>query len=291
MPELPEVETIRRGLQRRILHKKIRSVEIRAMKVVKSNPKEFGLVLKGNSFTRLERRGKLLIFTLSQGKHFLLVHMKLTGQLIYQRGKKLVAGGHPVPRLTADLPHRHTHVILEFADGSRLFFNDLRKFGVMKIVNETAKNMILAAYGAEPLSKEFTWKYFQKVMGKRQTSLKAVLLNQALIAGLGNIYVDEVAWHARVRPGRRAAKLTEAELKRIFQAIPKVLQEAIDWGGTTFRHFRDSDGEKGNYTDRLRAYGRVGEKCRRLACRQAGAVLVKTVVAQRGTTYCPRCQR
>lgn len=286
MPELPEVETIRRGLQKRILRKEIRSVEIRAPKVVKNDPKKFIQALKGNSFTKIDRRGKLLILTLARGENFLLVHLKLTGQLIYRKGKTFVAGGHPVPRLTHELPHKHTHVIVEFTDGSQLFFNDLRKFGVMKIVDATAKDLVLAAYGVEPLSKEFMWERFEGALGKRQAPLKAVLLNQSLIAGLGNIYVDEVAWHARVRPGRRVWRLTQAERKKIFRAIPKVLTEAIAWGGTTFRHFRDSEGEKGNYSDCLKVYGRGGKPCYR-----CGAVLVKTAVAGRGTVYCPICQK
>lgn len=293
MPELPEVETIRKGLAKRILRKKIRSVEIRAPKVIKNDPKEFIRMLKGNSFTGVDRRGKLLILPiLRQGfggqapRKYLLIHMKLTGQLIYRAGKTLVAGGHPIPKLTSDLPHKHTHVIIEFSDGSCLFFNDLRKFGVMKVVDQTAKDLTWAAYGVEPLSKEFTWERFRKALGKRQAPLKAVLLNQSLIAGLGNIYVDEVAWHARVRPSRRVVRVTEKELKTLFRMIPKVLKQAILLGGTTFRYFRDSQGEKGNYSSHLKAYGQAGEKCQR-----CGTILVKTTVAQRGTVYCPKCQR
>lgn len=286
MPELPEVETIRRGLQKRILKKKIRRVEIRGQKVIKNNPREFIKALTGNSFTQINRRGKLLIVHLRSGQWYLLIHLKMTGQLIYQSKKVLIAGGHPVPILTADLPHKHTRVSIKFTDGSRLFFNDVRKFGVMKIVDKTAKDLVLAAYGIEPLSKEFTWERFRNIFKKRQILLKAVLLNQSLIAGLGNIYVDEICWHARVRPGRRAARLTLAEKKRIFENIPKILREAIAWKGTTFNHFRDSEGEKGNYSDRLKVYGRAGEKCYR-----CGEILVKTVVAQRGTVYCPICQK
>lgn len=291
MPELPEVETIRRGLAKRILHKKIRRVEIRHSKVVKNNPKEFARALEGNLFVKIDRRGKLLIVHLrsvqrGEKRIFLLIHLKMTGQLIYRSGKTFVAGGHPWPPLESELPHKHTHVIITFADGSKIFFNDLRKFGVLKIVDEATKDLILTAYGVEPLSRGFTWERFQKALGRRRTSLKAVLLNQALIAGLGNIYVDEAAFAARLRPARRVASLTKAELRRLFLVIPKVLREAIAYGGTTFNHFRDSDGEKGNYTDRLRVYGRAGKKC--LRC---GGILVKTVVAQRGTVYCPNCQR
>lgn len=302
MPELPEVETIRRGLERRILRKIIRRIEIRDKKIVKNQPREFVRALQTNSFEKIDRRGKLLILTLARGKQFLLVHLKMTGQLIYQSKNVFIAGGHPIPPLRpeglrgAGLPHKHTHVVINFSDGSKLFFNDLRKFGVMKIVDGEAKDLILTAYGVEPLDftrgkPQFTWERFQKALGKRQASLKAVLLNQALIAGLGNIYVDEVCWHAKVRPSRRVARLTLAERKHIFQNIPKVLREAISRGGTTFNHFRDSEGEKGNYTDQLKVYGRAGKKCLRPACRQAGVALIKSVVAQRGTVYCPICQK
>lgn len=292
MPELPEVETIRRGLARRILGRRIRSVEVLRAKVVRNSPEEFVRRLAGNAFVQIERRGKLLIFHLERGERFMLVHLKMTGQLIYQQsGGSLVAGGHPWPPIANGLPNAYSRVVFSFQDGSKLFFNDLRVFGFMHVVDEPELAEVLAVYGVEPLSRAFTWETFRQILGGRNSMLKAVLLNQHMIAGLGNIYADEVAWRARVRPQRRVATMTVAEQQRVFRAISQVLREAIAYGGTTFNNFRDADGKRGTYVHKLKVYGRAGQVCRRPECRRAGAVLKRIVVAQRGTVYCPRCQR
>lgn len=244
-----------------------------------------GRILRGKSFTKIERRGKLLIFQVSEGKYFMLVHLKMTGQLIYEDGKQRVVGGHPWPPLDEVLPNKYSHVIFHFMDGSTLYFNDLRQFGFVRLVDMQEKARVAAAYGVEPLSRAFTWPAFRAALANRQTSLKAALLNQSLIAGLGNIYVDEACWRAKVKPHRRADSLTEAEFRRLYQAIPKILSQAIRYGGTTFDRFRDSRGQMGNYTKYLKAYGRAGKACRR--CKE---IMLKEEVAQRGTTFCPKCQ-
>lgn len=275
----------------RIRNKQIQKIEIRRKKVVKMRPSEFVRALIGNAFAKINRRGKLLIFHLERGGKFMLVHLKMTGQLIYESERAIVGGGHPWPPLRQaqgkpNLPNAYTRVVFSFADGSKLFFNDLRVFGFMKLVDEEELARVLAAYGIEPLLKTFVWENFRALFTKRSVSLKAVLLDQQAIAGLGNIYADEAAFAARLRPDRRVATLTVAELKRLFRVIPKVLKAAIAHGGTTFENFRDVEGKRGNYMRHLKVYGRAGLKCRR-----CGATLRRTVVAQRGTVYCPICQR
>ncbi len=286
MPELPEVETVRRGLVRRVKNKRIKTVEVRKASMVRGSAAAFVRQLTGDAFDRIERRGKLLIFHLAKADKYMLVHLKMTGQLILESGKKTSGGGHPWPPVGDGLPNKYSHVIFSFASGAKLYFNDMRQFGYLQIVDEKKLALATAHYGVEPLSKDYTWEAFRESMRGRSVSLKAALLNQTLVAGLGNIYADEVAYRARVRPSRRVPRVTEAEWRRIYREIPKVLAEALKYRGTTFDKFRDSEGKSGDFSSRLKAYGRAGLKCKR-----CGTIMVKTKVAQRGTTYCPNCQR
>lgn len=285
MPELPEVETVRLGLRRRIVKKEITGVTVRKAKLVRGKKAAFVQTLLGNHFTGIARRGKLLIFTLSTPDTYLLVHLKMTGQLIYQDKTKLIAGGHQWPPVDTGLPNAYTHIMIEFADGSVLYFNDLRQFGYMHIVNGEQLKKVEAMFGVEPLSSTFTWEAFRNALARRTTSLKATLLNQAVIAGIGNIYADEIAFHAGVRPDRKVSSLSEGELKAIFKATKHVLTRAMKYGGTTFRDYRDADGGKGNFTQLLKVYGRGGEPCKK--CRSP---LVREKLAGRGTAYCAHCQ-
>ena len=168
-----------------------------------------------------------------------------------------------------------------------MFFNDLRQFGFLRVVDKPTLAAILGAYGPEPLSRTFTPEYLQTVLRGRGTALKNILLNQALIAGLGNIYVDESCFRAGVRPGRRASRVSGAEVVRLHRTIQHVLRAALKERGTTFGSFRDGLGGEGNFVRFLKVYGRSGELCKK--CRRA--LIARTVVAGRGTAYCPVCQR
>lgn len=290
MPELPEVETIRLDLVSKVLNTKIVRVVVYTKKIVGEST-QFVRTLEGNEFSAIERRGKLLIFRLKNGNQSVLVHLKMTGQLIYEIEKKgkveIVAGGHKMSENDLDaLPNKFTKVAFVFANGGELFFNDMRMFGYMHVVNEPTVQKALSAFGPEPFSKDFTFTYFSNLFKKRKgTNLKAFLLNQELVAGLGNIYVDEVCWYAGVRPMRRVGTVSMAEQKKLFEGIPKILKEALKHRGTTFRNFLDSSGKKGNYTDFLKVYDRDGQKCKR-----CDSIIKKTKIAGRGTHYCPRCQ-
>jgi formamidopyrimidine-DNA glycosylase len=292
MPELPEVETVRQDLSKKILHHTITVVQVLRPQSVGKKVAEFIQALTGNSFIAIERRGKLMIFRLQKGKYGVLVHLKMTGQLIYERESKnkieVVAGGHKLSESDIEnLPNKHTRVVIVFADGGQLFFNDLRVFGYMKLANEKEIVVALKKFGPEPLTKDFTWEYFSSLFQKRaKAPIKALLLNQELIAGLGNIYVDEVCFCAGVKPMRRVNTITKAEQKKLFKCIPKILSKAIKHRGTTFRNFVDSDGKKGNYTDFLEVFGRGGKVCRR-----CGVIIKKIRCAGRGTHYCSGCQK
>ncbi len=286
MPELPEVETIRQGLRQNILTKKIIAVEVKKKNIVKNQKKYFIDFLQNQHFVEVERIGKLLIFRLQNKDYFLLIHLKMTGQLIFQNQKQTLAGGHSGPKIT-DLPNKYSHVIFYFTDNIKLFFNDLRQFGYLKIVDQKEKEKIVAQFGIEPGRANFTYQNFLKIFKNKRISVKALLLNQKLIAGLGNIYVDEVCHQAGVLPQRLVNTLTELEIKKLFEACKKIIKKAIAKRGTTFSDYRDSEGKSGNFSQYLKVYGRGGELC--LTCGQNK--LKKIKLNGRGTTFCTVCQK
>ncbi|MBU4216526.1 bifunctional DNA-formamidopyrimidine glycosylase/DNA-(apurinic or apyrimidinic site) lyase [Candidatus Parcubacteria bacterium] len=286
MPELPEVETIKNDLRAKIVRKKITALELTNKGSVRLT-NDFEKKIVQAFFVEINRKGKLLIFKLSGGD-YLLIHLKMTGQLIYQarqRGKDIyIAGGHG--QEMEDLPNRHTRIILRFADNANLYFNDLRKFGYWQLVNEAELQKVLAKYGPEPLEKEFKKKYLQKIFQKTSRLIKAVLLDQSLIAGIGNIYADEILFAAAVRPDRRAASLSEGEIEEIWKNSRTVIKNAIKYRGTTFNNYRDAEGRKGNYVQKLKVYGR-----KNLQCLRCGHKIIKQKIAGRGTSYCEWCQK
>ena len=283
MPELPEVETIRRDLARKVMHKKISAVEVRDHKVAKGNLVK---ILRGQKFPRIERRGKLLAFLLSDGR-YLLTHLKMTGQLIYRGHHQLIAGGHKISAGDLQVPNKFTRVIFSFSDKSQLFFNDMRRFGYMKIVDKKEKERIWRDdFGIEPLTKDFKFKDFVALLKNRKTNIKALLMNQRLIAGIGNIYADEACWCAGLLPWRKVAGLKPSEAKELFSCITSVLKIALKNRGTSFDDFVDAQGDKGGHYNFLKVYERDGEKCRR-----CGNIIKKTRHAGRGTHYCLGCQK
>lgn len=287
MPELPEVETIRRDLVGRILAKKITTVKVLSAKTVFSIPKKFVTHLVGQSFTGIDRVGKLLILSLSDQKNFLLVHLKMTGQLIYLSKQGLVAGGHSLKSNNIfNLPDKSTRVYFVFSDGSHLFFNDQRRFGYLKIVETLELEKIKSKYGIEPLSPNFTKANFRLAVKGRKKNIKALLLDQSLISGLGNIYVDEALFAAGIRPLRTASSLSVKEIDILSGVIEVLIRRAIKHRGTTFNNYLDAQGQKGSFALKLNVYGRSKEKC--LKC---GGEIKKVKVAGRGTHFCPHCQK
>ncbi len=288
MPELPEVETIRQDLHRKVLDKKIIAVEILHGKTLHGQGVvAFQNELLKKSFTDIERVGKLLIFSIKNSDNFLLAHLKMTGQFIYCYKDTIVAGGHSFKVFDKTLPSKHTRVVVAFADNSKLFFNDSRLFGYLKIVDKKEKDRLVGKYGIEPLAKNFTLKNFTNVLVKRKTSIKALLLNQEIIAGIGNIYADEALHMAGILPGRLAVSLSAAELKKLHASIEKIIRTAIKYRGTTFNNYVDSEGNRGNFSKHLKVYDRTGEKC--LSCKTG--IIEKTRVAGRGTHFCKICQK
>lgn len=291
MPELPEVETIRRDLDV-LIGQKISALDILDAKTASPSAAFLKRALMGKKLLKIERRGKLLIFVFSADQ-FLLIHLKMTGQLIFQSKKRRIAGGHSLAEgsfekaVGGKLPNKYTRAIFSFSDGGQLFFNDLRKFGYLKLVNaQELKNILAKNYGPEPLTPEFSLARFQEIIKNRKTKIKAVLLNQKLIAGLGNIYVDEALFAAGIRPTRLASSLKKEELEKLYKAINRLIKKALEYRGTTFSNYVDSRGKKGNFSRFLKVYGRQKEAC--LVCKTK---IVKVKLAGRGTTYCPHCQK
>ncbi len=285
MPELPEVETIRRDLVKQVISKKIKKVTINKSRLVKNPDSFFIKNLQGNSIIKIERVGKLLIFVL-KNKLYLLVHLKMTGQLIYIKKNNKTIGGHSYTSDKMDYPNQYTYIVIEFVDKSSLYFNDIRTFGYMQIVNAKELELIKERFGIEPLTKNFTISQWEKLFKNRKTNLKALLLNQQLIAGIGNIYADEICFAARIRPTRTVNKLTHQEIRELFKQTKKVIRQAIAKRGTTFNNYVDTFGRTGNFVKHLHVYGRAKAKCK--ICKTA---IKKIKLAGRGTHFCPHCQK
>ncbi len=286
MPELPEVETIRQDLREVILEKEITTVDVRRESMVRGDVTDFVNHLVGNRVKEIDRVGKLLIFRLAAGDQVLLGHLKMTGQLIYKTPDALIAGGHTEPPVDVELPNRYSYIIFDFADGTRLFFNDMRTFGYMSLEYSEAVSKITSGYGIEPGTSAFTLPAWRAIFINRKTTVKAILLNQTLISGIGNIYADEICFDAKIRPDRRAHDLSGDDVEQLFRSTQEIIALAVKERGTTFNHYRDPKGRKGNFLNFLKVYGNGGKPC--TVC---GTELIKSKVAGRGTVHCPSCQK
>ncbi len=286
MPELPEVETIVRDLQANIVGLPIDRIEVRLPKMVKHPDGNFHSLLENNHFSKVRRRAKYLIFDINNSPESMVAHLRMTGQMIYKRGGDFLAGGHGKKEDLEALPNKFSHVIFHFADGSQLFFNDMRQFGYLEVVSSDRLVEIDNKLGVEPLEPEFTLELFEKLTENKRTNIKAFLLNQKFIAGLGNIYVDETLFSAGVLPQRTVDSLKKKEKHKIWKAVKKILGKAVEERGTTFNDYLDANGQQGNFLKFLKVYSRGGEKC--LKCKEE--TLEKSKVAGRGTVYCVICQ-
>ncbi len=290
MPELPEVETLRRELARILIGKTFQSGKIFWSGTIKPlSPKQFLDKVVGQKIKKVERRAKVLLFELEE--NHLAIHLKMTGQLIYvPKHGQMISGGHPQQNA-----FNYTRVIFNLDDGSKLFFNDLRKFGWVRILSADHKKILLEKHGVEPLSPQFTLEKFLEIIKRYPNRrLKQTLLDQSLIAGLGNIYVDESCSTAGLRPARPVKTLTDLELKKLYCAIKKILKLSIKKGGTSSKNYVRSDGSRGGFATCLKVYGRGGEPCKRCSPsfgKTDRPLIQKIKLAGRGTHYCPKCQK
>lgn len=327
MPELPEVETIRRGLEKLITGRGVVSVSFDWAKSFPNSQTDVDAFLTGATISEIRRRAKVLLIDLDT-KYTLVIHLKMTGQLVFvgqkqqtrstkleARGKSEIrntktsdsfessasnlefaeskelrfGAGHPNDSLIGELPDKSTRVILTFSDGSKLFFNDQRKFGWMRLMPtvEVPNIDFMKKVGPEPLNDDFTSDVFiQRIRKRANTSIKAALLDQTVLAGIGNIYADESLWGAKIHPASKVADVSDASLKKLHGDIKYVLQLSIEKGGSTDRNYVNSEGRRGSYIDFARVFRRE-----KLPCPRCGTIIEKSKVAGRGTHTCPRCQR
>ncbi len=293
MPELPEVETVRLDLIKHLIGAQIDVIKIIDLKNI--TPSAIFLLdfLPGQEVSSVRRKGKLLIIDLKNSDYHLLFHLKMTGQLIFTNKKIKIAGGHSLDEgssykaVGGELPNKHTRAYFLFTNGARLFFNDLRKFAYIKLVNrDELTEILLNNYGPEPLTPEFNLPYFKSILKNRKRVIKALILDQKLIAGLGNIYADESLFLAGIKPWKEGKALKSIEVEKLIVAINELIAEAIKYRGTTFRNYVDAEGKKGNFTTFLKVYGREGQ-----ACFNCGAKILKIKLVGRGTHYCANCQK
>jgi len=278
MPELPEVETIKNQLNVKVKSKTIKKIEVRLSKMVKDTSVVFfKKKVIGTKIKSIKRRAKLLIIHLSNG-YSLVIHLKLSGQLIYY------------PNLE-EKKEKYTHLIYYFSDNSCLCHNDLRQFGYVKLIKTTDLEGLFQKQnlGPEPLDKKFTLRKFKELLIKRPNSkIKPLLINQSFIAGIGNIYAQEACWCSQILPIRLVKSLTEKEIKKLYHCLVKILKLAIKSKGTTAAdaHYVDAQGKGGSYKSKLKVYQRQNKKCFR--CQQK---IKRMTLGGRGTSYCPGCQK
>lgn len=273
MPELPEVETVRRTLEQLVLGKEIKEVSVFWPKIIKKPEpvKQFQDALVGQTIRSISRRGKFLIFILDD--YSMVSHLRMEGKyMLYQKEEPY---------------DKHTHVIFSFIDGTELRYRDVRKFGTMHLFEkgQELKSLPLVNLGPEPLSTAFTVAYLAEKLAKTSRKIKPVLLDQNIVVGIGNIYVDESLFRAGIHPERAASSLTDLEMKKLHQEIVATLSEAVEKGGSTIRSYINSQGQIGMFQLELYVYGRKGEECKK-----CGTPLEKLVVGGRGTHICPSCQ-
>ncbi|MDX2776334.1 bifunctional DNA-formamidopyrimidine glycosylase/DNA-(apurinic or apyrimidinic site) lyase [Streptomyces caniscabiei] len=291
MPELPEVETVRRGLNTLIIGRKVAAVEHDTPKGFPNSTADVKDFLIDATITGVRRRAKVLLIDLST-EYTLVIHLKMTGQLVFvgapHQESERFGAGHPNASLVGKLPDKSTRVILTFADGSHLYFNDQRKFGWMKLMPtlEVPNIDFMKRVGPEPLEADFTPEMFAKRFARRpRTSIKAALLDQTVVAGVGNIYADESLWGAKIHPLRQVNTITHDEFGRLYTELRAMMNLAIEKGGSTDKNYVNAEGKRGSYLDFARVFRREGKPCPR-----CGTSIIKFRAAGRGTHICPHCQ-
>lgn len=298
MPELPEVESLVRSLRNFIIDRKILNITVNKPKIVSGHGTkriesivkltEFVTSTKGQKIISVNRRAKNIIIQF-ENNSLILVHLKMTGQLVYvENGKNKALGGHPIEISESVLPNKHSHIIFNLDKGD-LFYNDIRMFGyvlyypTMKILLD---NKHFKELGLEPWDKDFTAKFLYESLQNSNVKLKTVLMNQKVVVGLGNIYVDEVCFASRIRPDRVSSSLTLPEVKVLYKNIIKTLDRAIELGGSSIANYIMADGSRGTFAREHKVYNRGGKEC--MVC---GKILHKTTINNRTTVICLSCQK
>ena len=295
MPELPEVETVRIGLQSLLPGKIVAGAIFDTPKSFPNTPADVSQFLVGAKILSVNRRAKVLLIELSS-QYSLVIHLKMTGQLVYvpsgsmqTESDQRFGAGHPNQSLVGSLPDKSTRVTVSFDDNSNLYFNDQRKFGWMRLLPtvEVPNIDFFKRVGPEPLESSFTSAVFiERLMRRKKSGIKSVLLDQSVLAGVGNIYADESLWSAKIHPETRVFQIPHAQLEMLHKELIDVLKLSIEKGGSTDRNYVNAEGKKGSYISFAKVFRKEGTPCQR-----CGTLIVKMRVAGRGTHVCPSCQK
>jgi formamidopyrimidine-DNA glycosylase len=283
MPELPEVETIRKYLAESLVGKKITKVKILSKKQFPNNPES----VIGEKIIDVQRRAKVLILRLANNNN-LLIHLKLSGQLIWVNNaseKNEIKLKKQIPTIGESLPTKSTRVILNIGKG-KLFFNELRKFGWIKVLANKDLEKELSKYGTEPFDREFSEDFLKAIFSKTNRAIKLVLLDQEKIAGIGNIYVNEALYLSGIHPQIPANKLTQKQIKVLRENVIKVLKLGLKYGGTSDEYYVKPDATLGRYQDHFLVYRQDDKRCR-----NCGSKIKRIEIGGRGTFFCPKCQK
>lgn len=286
MPELPEVETVVRGINEHLVGHTIKSLTFDWPKTIKTPIEIFKKEIEGAKVLAAERRGKLIIIKLSSN-HSILIHLKMTGQLVYKSPKLQYGAGHPNDSLISKLPDKTTRIHFILDNNSELFFNDVRKFGWVDLIPTPDQHLhkFISSLGPEPLEIKFS--DFKKALLRfPNAGIKAKLLDQHVLAGVGNIYADESLWAAKIHPQTKISAIPEAKLKTLFTQLQNVLKLSIQKGGSSSANYIKVDGKTGSYLTFANVYKKEGSPCPRCS-----TPLIRTVAAGRGTRLCPTCQK
>ncbi len=282
MPELPEVETISLQLSEVLFGRVIKRVTVYRDKNFFGDKN----LLIGRKVKKVGRRAKTVNFEFDNLDYKILVHLKMTGQLIFVDGDRRVAGGHPTSDWVKSLPSKFTRVEISFEDGSTLFFNDMRAFGWMKLVSIAEFEKQSLGLPPDVVDESFSLKYFEEIIKKYKRPIKIVLLDQQLMGGIGNIYANDALNLAKILPTRKANELSKNEVEKLYEAIKYVIDLGIKSGGASAANYVDTKGMGGKYQNYFLTYKRDGKPCK-----NCGSIIVKAKIGGRGTFYCPKCQK
>ena len=286
MPELPEIEIVKRSLFKKINKAKITNIKINNKNLRYKIPNTFSRQLTGCKILKISRRSKYLIFHFK--KKLLLVHLGMSGKLVLMRNHDNIIFKTSF-YYDLNMQHKHNHIYFQLNNGLVLIYNDVRRFGFFKLYNAKKINNItfLKKLGLEPFNKNFNTKYFKKYTQNRNKNIKSLLMDQTFIAGLGNIYVNEALFMSKIKPLRRCSSLNKKEIKKLILNIKKILKFSISKGGASIRDFQNTLGKSGNFQQFFCVYGQENKKCSRISC---GGKIKKITIANRSSFYCEKCQ-
>ena len=289
MPELPEVEVVKRSLTNKVQNSIVKAIKINDRKLRYKIDKNKIRKIIGLKIEKISRRSKFLLFYFNK-KVVMLVHLGMTGKFFFLNRKNKKYKTSFYYNISEEKDKKHDRVIFDLSNNQKLIYNDIRKFGFIKLFNKNqlSKNLHLKKLGPEPLSKKFTFNYFKKYIIRKNRAIKETLMDQTFVSGLGNIYSNEILFLSKIRPTKKTKDLLEEEIKKVIKFTKKILSKAIRLGGSSIKNFSSGNGKQGLFQQHFSVYGKKGEKCPNKSCKSN---IIKIVIASRSSFYCPKCQK